>query len=92
MRFAIHSGQNAKFFVPAKRATLHGYWNEAERESYIPTAAAVRAGLPYRWRKAFDRSGGNFWFPQNKRDGAPFLTLRDYRGVYLTTVYAIPAA
>ena len=97
MEFVIHYGANdsaAKFRVPAKPGVIAGIWDSEAREIYVPELSAVRAGLPYRWRKAFDRSGGTFWFPKSGKawPAAPYCTLRNARGRHLVTLYAIPAA
>ena len=54
-----------------------------------PDGAAVRAALPYRYRKAFDRAGGRWRY--NKHPPAPgYLKLIGSRGQWLNNVYAIP--
>jgi len=97
MEFVIHYGANdsaAKFRVPAVPGHLAGIWDSEARLVCVPSNPAVRAGLPYRWRKAFDRSGGTFWFPKSGKawPAAPYCTLRNARGRHLATLYAIPAA
>ena len=54
-----------------------------------PDAAAVRAALPYRYRKAFDRAGGCFWFNAHDNWAPSCLRLIGSRGQWLNTVYAI---
>lgn len=61
-----------------------------------PCAHMVRAALPHYYRAAFDRAAGAWWFSQDKRDQGstglctPYLTLRDKRGRWINTLYAIP--
>jgi hypothetical protein len=55
-----------------------------------PDPAAVRAALPYRFRKAFDRAGPYFWYDKYARVGPAVLRLSDRRGKPLVTVYLQP--
>jgi hypothetical protein len=55
---------------------------------YGPNNEEVRNCLPHRYRKAFDRAQGVWWFDKDKPEVAAYCTLRDYRGRYLNTVYA----
>lgn len=71
--------------VPATPAVLVGWYDRGEL--WRPDPVAVRAALPYRWRKAFDRAG-SFWYDNaNKR--APYVVLRDHRGRPMLTLYAV---
>lgn len=76
-----------------------GVFDQLAKRFLQPDKAAVREALPAQWRKAFDRSGGNFWYvkgPNGTEIGetrftkAPYLNLRDYRGRPLATIYALP--
>jgi hypothetical protein len=73
---------------------LGGIWDSEARLVCVPSNPDIRDGLPYRWRKAFDRSGGTFWFPKSGKawPAAPYCILRNARGGWLATLYAIPAA
>lgn len=76
--------------VRAKEQGLIGHYRD--KKPYAPDPEAVREALPYRYRKAFDRSGGQFGFyadPPGK-EGPCTLTLRNARGGYLNTLYAFP--
>ncbi len=85
------------FRVRAVKGVLAGVYHE--RETFQPDCAAIRAELPHRWRKAFDRAGG-FWWPKsaclptlgidtvdNERPQG-LMVLQDWRGRYLTTLHA----
>lgn len=95
------NGTFNKFTVPSVQATFAGHWDSASRTLVAPDNAAVRAALPYRLRKAFDRaipeSGkGGFWFGKDGpgeaiRQSFGHLTLTAARGRrILATLYAIP--
>ena len=55
---------------------------------YGPNLTEVRECLPYRFRKAFDRANGTWWFVSGEEEKASYTTLRDRRGKYLATIYA----
>lgn len=74
--------------VPAVEAGVIGHYDAGV--PYAPSMADLRLALPYCYRKALDRSGGSFWFDGNSNDKPAYLTLRDARGRFLNTVYAIP--
>jgi hypothetical protein len=98
--FAIRSGNGRKFGTvhAVESATGRaGVYNDETGKVLVPDRDAVREALPYHWRKAFDRNGGSFWFDgtgklteRGYNGASPFITLRNYRGVYLATVYAVP--
>jgi hypothetical protein len=81
-------------------ATGTGVYHPIQKRSFVPDMAAVRECLPHYWRKAFDRSGGQFWMDSRGRFAAdehrrytgnvPYLRLNDSRGKYLATIYATP--
>lgn len=66
-----------------------GDLNRETGELVIPDPEAVREALPYRWRKAFDRSGGRFWH-DNAGNAAAHLSLKDRKGFHLVTLRAVP--
>lgn len=98
--FSLHLSTSKKGFgkpsIKPVQASLAGIWDSKAQKLVKPCPESVRAALPHYYRKAFDRSGGNFWFNKNELDvtyertSAPHLTLRDSRGRYLNTIYAIP--
>lgn len=99
MDFCIqaNNGKIDKRIVPGVAATVAGVWNEIDKRMEKPCAYTTRQMIPYRYRKAFDRQGGNFWFDDANRwngekvtGGIPYLTLYDCRGKYLFTLYAFP--
>lgn len=55
----------------------------------IPDKQSLRLALPYRFRRACDRSGG-FWFDKFCDDSPAHMELTDRRGRYLTTLYLQP--
>lgn len=80
-----------KFRVPAEtHAGLVGDWHAGKL--YRPDNAALRAALPHRWRKAFDRS--QLWHVENaaRRSEGFRVPLHSARGRYLATVYLRPIA
>lgn len=94
--FSIHTGTTLRKFTVRGLPSATGvgaYW---DGESYLPDLAALAEALPYNWRKAYARSG-SFWFSKNAKVGGHgdqigtgTMTLRDRRGEYITTLYAIP--
>lgn len=88
-----------KFTVPSAQATIAGHWHAPSGKLLMPDPDAIAKALPYRWRAAFARSSGRFWFndptsnkPQ-KRSSAPYLTLYSWDGKRaLVTLYALPQA
>lgn len=98
VRWSIHpsdgNGTFNKFTVPSVQATFAGHWDSASRTLVAPDNQAIRAALPYRLRKAFDRaipeSGkGGFWFDGDTGNGHVTLTAARGRRI-LATLYAIP--
>lgn len=91
--YSIHLSKPIKGFgkpsVHSKPAMIAGHTCQETGEIVSPDVQAVREALPHYYRKAFDRTGGTFWFNKNEREAA-YLTLHDARGRYLNTVYAIP--
>ena len=75
-----------KATIPASRSPAGlGHWHNGE--CYVPDREALAAVIPYRLRKALERSGGAFWFQPRTNEPA-MLYLHDYRGKPLATVYA----
>lgn len=77
------------FWVPSVTPALNGH--TIEGQTYAPDDAAVRDGLPARWRRVFDRAGG-WWFDRNT--AAPMVchkALYDARGRHVVTLYAVPS-
>ncbi|WP_316227726.1 hypothetical protein [Bradyrhizobium sp. SZCCHNR3015] len=68
--------------VPGTEAGLVGCYDGGI--PYRPNNEAVRAALPYRWRKAFDRAGGAWWF----NGDSAHVCIRDGHGRNLTIIYA----
>lgn len=99
MEFCIqaNNGKIGKRIVPATQAIVAGIWNEIDKRLEKPCAYTIRQMIPYRYRKAFDRQGGNFWFDDSNRwngqkvtGNIPYLTLYDCRGKYLCNLLAFP--
>jgi hypothetical protein len=53
-----------RFTVAARKAAIAGIW--AGEWPYLPAHAHVLRGLPYQYRKAFERGGPLWW---SSRDG-----------------------
>lgn len=91
--YSLHLSRHINGFgkpsVRSVQAMLAGHQCSETRETVRPDATAVRDALPHYYRKAFDRTGGMFWF-SSEADKPAHLTLRDRRGRYLNTVYALP--
>lgn len=68
---------------------IAGVYSEADRDIVVPDMVAVRAAIPARWLKAWDRAGG-FWWRKDIPQGSATLYTR--RGELIGTVYATPAA
>lgn len=76
-----------------------GVYHPIQQRTFAADLAAVRECLPHYWRKAWDRAAGP-WYERGGRFASdygrrfigrtPFVTLRDSRGVYLTTIYLLP--
>lgn len=70
--------------VPSKEAGIVGFYHDGK--PYRPDSDAIRALLPFRWRKAFDRAGVFWW--NNSVPKQAYVVLRGRSGKYLTTIYA----
>lgn len=98
--FSLHLSTHKKGFgkpsVKGEPAAHCGAWDNGQGKLIAPCKDSVRQALPHYYRKAFDRSGGNFWFNKHalgieqERSSAPYLHLRDSRGRWMNTIYAIP--
>lgn len=74
-----------RFTVAARKAAYSGIW--CGDWPYLPDNAQVIRGLPYQYRKAFERGGALWWTRKDaatdiarcdlyrKRDGAPMGSL-----------------
>jgi hypothetical protein len=90
LHFQLMTGSRIRGFgkpvVKAAERGLTGVYREGK--PYGPDMSAVRECLPFRFRKAFDRAGGTWWFISGEEERASYVTLRDRRGKYLATIYA----
>jgi len=96
IQFNVNMSGAKGFTLPAAPAMVAGVWHGGELHTV--DRDALRALLPYRWRKAFDRAGA-LWWPKSaclpakgfdiRENEKPqgHMTLHDRRGKYLTTVY-----
>ncbi|MBG6172697.1 hypothetical protein IWQ55_000276 [Labrenzia sp. EL_208] len=75
--------------ISAVRADLSGHLDE-KGEIVRPCPEEVRAALPYRFRHAFGKSTGMFWFLEHKPDYPATLTVRGYRGRELVRLVLQP--
>lgn len=101
--FVIHSsGPNGvKFTVRSvTSATSAALWDGVQECFIKPCPTDIDQLIPHRWRKAWERAGRAFWYDKhggiNPDTGrlmgtVPHVTLLDYRGKFLTTLYAIPS-
>lgn len=94
MKYVLHLSRDVPGFGKPGVASypapaINGHLDE-NGELVVPHRAEVRAALPSRYRKAFDRDGGCFWYDKNNPEAACHLTLRDYRGKYLNQIHAFP--
>jgi hypothetical protein len=64
---------------------IAGVYSEAEKEIVTPDMVSVRASIPARWLKAWDRAGGFWWRKDMPRGSA---TLYTARGELIGTIYA----
>lgn len=81
------TGEDIKgFAVDSVEAGMIGCYRDGK--PYRPNNEAVRAALPYRYRRAFDRAHGAWWF----NGDSAHVALRGYRGNYMVTLYANPKA
>jgi hypothetical protein len=75
--------------IPAFESNgLAGHWRDGKL--WIPDAAAIRAALPFRYRAAFDRACGVFWFDKRGKDFPASMHLNSSRGKWLVTLYLQP--
>lgn len=96
IQFNVNMSGAKGFTLPAVPAVYAGVWHDGDLHTV--ELGALRARLPHRWRKAFDRTG-TLWWPKSaclpakgfdiveneKPQG--HITLCGRRGKYLTTVY-----
>ena len=95
MYFTLHLSNSVAGFgkprVPAiDTGGMVGHY--VDGKCLTPDGAAVRAALPYRYRKAFDRAGECFWFHAHDNSAPSYLRLIGSRGQWLNNVYAIPGS
>jgi hypothetical protein len=94
--YSLHLSRHPKGFGKpsvyprVKHEGIHGHTDPATGELVVPNFAEVREALPHYYRAAFDRTGAQYWFDANKPLVPCHLTLRNSRGKYLNTLYAIP--
>lgn len=94
--WTLHLSRHVAGMVKGPVASLPsvyaGRWSSAERDLVRPDPDAIRACLPYRYRAAWDRTGGSLWHPDSHVTGwgASHVTLHDSRGKVLNTLYAVP--
>lgn len=67
---------------------IAGHWRNGKL--WIPDAASIRAALPFRYRAAFDRACGVFWFDARGKDFPASMRLESSRGKPLVTLYLQP--
>ena len=89
----FHNGiarNKMKAFIPAiETRGIVGYWHNGK--PYLPCKDSIRAALPKRWHKAFDRDGV-LWTRENaaRQFETILTTITDKRGKYIATVYFQP--
>lgn len=94
----IDGADGGKFTVRAVAADLVGLWDSEQRCAIRPCSVDIEQLIPYRYRRAFKRTTGRFWYDDAARfDGGkvvggsvPYLTLENSRGKYMATLYALP--
>lgn len=70
-------------------ATVHGIESSGfcgewlDGKLFVPDLAAIRAALPSRWHKAFDRRDGLWW---SRSDNRASITLKTLRGELIGTI------
>jgi len=84
VKFDITGETFKGFAVSGVEAGVVGFY--VDGKPYRPNNQEVRAALPFRYRKAFDRAHGAWWFNGN----AAHVALRSARGAHLVTLYANP--
>ena len=94
MLYSLHLSRPVRGFgkpsvrtYPAPAITGH---RDPDGDIVVPHYNEVRLALPAQYRKAFDRSGAQFWYDKHGGFTPCHLTLRDSRGRYLNTLYATP--
>lgn len=74
--------------IPAREHNgVYGHWRDGKL--FVPDLAAVRAALPFRYRKAHDRNAA-IWFDRDSNDAPATQHLSDSRGRPLLTLYLQP--
>ena len=75
--------------IPAFESNgIAGHWRDGKL--WIPDAAAIRAAIPFRYRAAFDRSCGVFWFDARGKDFPATMRLYSSRGKELVQLVLQP--
>ncbi len=94
MLYSLHLSKPVRGFgkpsvrtYPAPAITGH---LDPDGDIVVPHYNEVWQALPAQYRMAFDRSGAQFWYDKNDNTKPCSLTLRDCRGRYLNTLYALP--
>ena len=88
MNYLILTPSHTLGIMPAIPADICGHWHNGQ--CWRPDAVAIEKALPYRWRKAWKRCGGNFWFESRNNTAAAYANIYSTRGKHLATVYAVP--
>ena len=91
------SRYGGKIVVRAIDAIIAGLYDERDETITMPAHYDIARLLPYKLRKAFDRTGGHFWIDAASRidsngrikGNCPHLSLYSAKGKYLATLYAI---
>lgn len=95
--FRIIWPESKGIIVRAVEPVIVGIWSDDEKRFLMPDTVDCERLLPYKWRKAFKRKNGRFWYHDKARirDGqitggdVPHMTLTDYRGRHMVTLYAL---
>ena len=66
------------------------YQDARDGKLWMPDSAAIRAALPFRYRAAFDRNCGVFWYDKRGTDYAATMHLYSSRNKPLMTLYLQP--
>lgn len=90
--FALYLSRHVRGMVkgPVKATECGIVGHYVDGKPYKPDQESVRNCLPVCYRAAFERSQATWWWPNGQPDGSAYCTLRDSRGRYLNTIYAIP--
>ena len=86
-----------KFTVQAIDAEITGLYDSRDGTITRPCTVDISQLIPWRYRRAFNRTNGRFWYNEAARIGLdgvtteqlPYLPLYDARGKHMTTLYAI---